>query len=82
MIPTTMTMSVEAEIENYLIKLGKRIAKVRKAKGLTQDDLWYEAEIARRTVNKVELGQGNVKIGTLIKISKVLEISLEELVKI
>ena len=76
------TMDIDKEIENYLVKLGKRIARARKAKGLTQDDLWYQANLARRTINKVELGQGNVKIGTLIKISKALGISLDKLIKI
>ncbi|MCY4523508.1 MAG: helix-turn-helix transcriptional regulator [Halobacteriovoraceae bacterium] len=75
-------MDINNEIEDYLIKLGKRIAKLRKSKGLTQDDLWYKANIARRTVNKVELGQGDVKIGTLIKIAKALKVSLEKLTKI
>ena len=75
-------MDIDKEIENYLVKLGKRIARARKAKGLTQDDLWYQANLARRTINKVELGQGNVKIGTLIKISKALGISLDKLIKI
>ena len=73
-------MDIDKEIENYLVKLGKRIARARKAKGLTQDDLWYQANLARRTINKVELGQGNVKIGTLIKISKALNVPLDKLV--
>ena len=75
-------MDIDKEIESYLIKLGKRISKVRKGKGLTQDDLWYQSKLSRRTVNKVELGQGDVKIGTLIKISKTLGVSLEKLVKV
>ena len=75
-------MDVDNKIEDFLVKLGRRIAKIRKSKGLTQDDLWYEANISRRTINKVELGQGDVKIGTLIKISNALNIPLEKLIKI
>ena len=75
-------MSIDEEIESYLIKLGKRIAKIRKEKGLSQDDLWYESGLSRRTVGKIELGQGDVRVGTLIRISKVLDIPLDKLVKI
>ncbi len=75
-------VDIEQEIKNYLIKLGKKIAKTRKAQGLTQDDLWYESNLARRTINKIELGQGDVKIGTLIKISNALNIPLEKLIKV
>ncbi len=74
-------MDIDKEIQNYLIEMGKRIAKIRQSKGLTQDDLWYEAGVARRTVNKVELGQGDVKMGTLIKIAKALDVPLEKIVK-
>ena len=75
-------MDIDREISDYLKKLGKRIAKERKAKGLSQDDLWYESNLARRTINKVELGQGDVRIGTLIKISKALKVSIEKLIKV
>ena len=73
-------MNIDKEIESYLIRLGERIAQTREEKGLTQDDLWYQADLARRTINKVELGQSNVRIGTLIKISKALNVPLDKLV--
>ena len=74
-------MSLDQEIEHHLIRLGERVARARKAKGLTQDDLWYEAKVARRTINKVELGQSDVRVSTLVKISKALGVPLEKLIK-
>lgn len=74
-------MGVDQETEDYLVRLGKRIARARKEKGLSQDGLWYESGLSRRTITKIELGYGDVKISTLIKISKVLDLPLDKLVK-
>ena len=75
-------MITNEELKEYLVDLGRRIAQERKIKGFSQDDLWYHADLSRRTINKVELGQVEAKIGTLMKISKALDIPLEKLVKV
>jgi transcriptional regulator with XRE-family HTH domain len=45
--------------------LGKRLVKVRKEKGLTQEQLAYESGIDRSYVGKIERGQVNLTIKKL-----------------
>lgn len=66
----------------FLKKLGKHIAKIRKDKGYSQDKLYLEAGLSRRTIHILETGQVDPKTTTLLKIAKTLKISLSDLVDI
>jgi len=59
--------------------LGKRIAKLRKNKGLTIEKLAYENDLSKGNLSEIERGLRDPKITTLEKIAKGLEISLGEL---
>jgi DNA-binding XRE family transcriptional regulator len=63
-----------------LKKLGANIAKLRKNSGISQDDLALEAEIGRRTVERLEVGETDVRFTTLVKIAKVLNVDVKVLV--
>lgn len=66
----------------YIIsKIGNRIRKRRISLGWTMMDLSYAAETDYRQIGRIERGETNFTISTLIKISSVLDISLKELVK-
>jgi transcriptional regulator with XRE-family HTH domain len=66
-----------------LIKaLGKRIREFRKAKGLSQEDLAYEADIPLSQIGRIERGENNPTISTLHVIAIALEIELKQLVDI
>lgn len=60
------------------VAIGERIAQLRKAKNLSQQQFSYEAEIERSYLTHVEKGRKNISIDTLIKITDALEISLKE----
>lgn len=60
--------------------IGKNIAKLRKDKGITQEDLSGMAEVDRGFISNIESGKVNVSIKTLVVIAKCLETSLAELV--
>jgi transcriptional regulator with XRE-family HTH domain len=60
--------------------IGERVRAARKRQGLTQDDVWQAAGVDRRTVQNVEAGR-EMKIGTLLRIAWVLEVSLADLVR-
>jgi hypothetical protein len=49
--------------------------------GWTMMDLSYEVETDYRQIGRIERGETNFTIGTLVKICGVLGISLKELVK-
>jgi transcriptional regulator with XRE-family HTH domain len=65
--------------ETDLQKLGKNIAKYRYKKGLSQDDLAFEAEIGERTISRIEVGETDPRFTTLLKIAKALDIEIRNL---
>lgn len=67
------------EKQEVLIKLGDRIAALRQAKGLTQLELAYKCDIESTNVVRLEKGRTNPTVGTLLKVSQALEVSLAEL---
>jgi len=60
------------------VAIGERIAKLRKAKDLSQQEFSYEAEIERSYLTHVEKGRKNISVDTLMKITKALGISLKD----
>ena len=65
--------------EVYLKKLGRHIANLRKEKGFSQDKLYLEAGMSRGTIHKIETGQSDPRVGTLLKVSDALKIPMEEI---
>ncbi len=62
-----------------LLALGTAIRKTRLAKGVSQEELAFLAEVDRSYLGRVERGDNNVAILTLAKIAKALGISVEKL---
>ncbi|EGQ8299884.1 transcriptional regulator [Vibrio parahaemolyticus] len=59
--------------------VGKRIAKMRKTKGLTQDKLALFAEIDRSYVGRIERGEVNITLEKLYEIAETLGCDAREL---
>lgn len=59
-------------------QIGKRILELRKLKGLSQEDLARFLKIPRSSVAQIELGNRNVSVIELIKLSEVLGFSLDK----
>ena len=59
--------------------VGANISRLRKAKGLTQEQLAHEAEIAMRYIAGVERGEENPSLRYLVKIARALEVEPAEL---
>ncbi|MCW3076706.1 MAG: transcriptional regulator [Bacteroidetes bacterium] len=66
----------------YLVKLGEKIMNLRKAKGLSQEELAERLDTKHTQIGRVERGETNSTINMLRKIAVELEVSIEELVKI
>lgn len=60
-------------------ELGKKIKKMRVAKGYTQDKLSEMADISQKALSSIELGENFVTAETLDKLIIALETSSEEL---
>lgn len=66
-------------VEN--LNLGKTIAKLRKSKGLTQDELSSRAGISYSTLAKLERGAINApSVYTMNDIAKVLGVTIDEII--
>ena len=63
------------------IKIGKLIAKQRKEKGLTQQDLGDKVGVGYRAVSKWETGQTLPDISIINELSEILGITADELLK-
>lgn len=66
--------------KNLLKIIGKNIARIRKEKKLSQNELAYLAEIDRTYIGYIENAKYNVTIIKLQQIAEALEVSLNELI--
>ncbi|HFF3071841.1 TPA: helix-turn-helix domain-containing protein [Legionella pneumophila] len=62
-----------------LIKIGKIIRDTRKAKGYSQEDFASQAQLGRTYMGRIERGEQNMSIQTLIQIALVLEVEVPAL---
>lgn len=63
-------------------KLGDNIRKLRQKKGISQDRLSKEVDLALNTVVKMETEENpNPTTETLQKIAKALNVNIEDLIK-
>lgn len=57
-----------------LTAIANNIKKLRKNKNLSQEALAFESGISRRHMTNIEMGRVDIKLSTLIKISKALSV--------
>jgi transcriptional regulator with XRE-family HTH domain len=62
-------------------RVGINIRKLREKKGLSQEQLAFEANLHRAYIGQIERGEKNIGLVNLEKIAKALRVSLETLVK-
>lgn len=60
-------------------ELGKKIKRIRLAKGYTQDKLSEMIDISQKALSSIELGENFVTADTLDKLLNALEVTSEEL---
>ena len=63
-----------------MAEFGEQLRKAREEKGMTQQSLAEKVYVTRQTVSKWELDQTVPDMNKLIEISKLFEISLDELI--
>ena len=62
-----------------LIALGEALRRIRLGKSISQEKLALLAEVDRSYVGRVERGDNNVAMLTLVRLAGALEISLADL---
>jgi XRE family transcriptional regulator, regulator of sulfur utilization len=67
--------------EKELKRIGEKIKQLRKEKKLTLSSLCYKNGLEPSTLSRVEKAKVDVKLSTLLKIAKALDIEACELLK-
>lgn len=70
-----------ANKNDVLWQLGRRIAFLRKEKGLSQVELAADADMAKSYLSELELGKRNASVLVLSRLATALGTTLEELFK-
>ncbi|MBI5356670.1 helix-turn-helix transcriptional regulator [Candidatus Collierbacteria bacterium] len=58
--------------------VGRRMKRVRKVKGLTQEEIADRLGIHWTTYGRIERGESNISLRGLYKIAKVLKVKLRD----
>ncbi len=75
-------MNVKSELSTILVAIGKNTKKLRLEKRITQQELAYRCDMDKSGISNIErFNYSNITIGTLIKISMVLECNIVDLMK-
>ncbi len=54
------------------VAFGKVLRRLRKQKGLTQEQLGFEADVQRNFISLIELGRNQPTVTTIFKLAKAL----------
>ncbi len=65
----------------FLRKVGSRIKSLRKAKGLSQEELACDADVSRSTISMIETAQNDITLSKIKKIAEALNVEPYELLK-
>lgn len=64
----------EQDLTSLKKKFGKHLKKIRKEKGMSLLDVQYNCSLDNSNISKIEQGQFNVTLGTIVELAKGLEI--------
>lgn len=65
----------------FLKDVGVNIRQLRSTLKLSQETLSFDADIPRNQIGRIERGEINTSLVTLLKISKALKVSVNDLLK-
>jgi transcriptional regulator with XRE-family HTH domain len=69
-------MKLNSEILN---QFGNKVRKLRKEKGISQEELAHKADLHRTYIGMIERAEKNITLINIEKIANALEITLEQL---
>ena len=67
--------------ESVLKEIGTNIRRIRKAKAMSMEQVALKADIDFRQLGRIERGEGNITIISLLRIAEVLENDLIQFVQ-
>jgi hypothetical protein len=69
----------KSTINPEIISLGKRIEEIIKSKGLKKREVAHDADLDVENLRKYIKGKQEMKVSTMLKITKALGVTLNEL---
>ena len=73
-------MNDQKRKQQFLKKFGAHVKRVRVASGYSQDRVYLEGGLSRATMSRIEHGQVDAQIFTLIRIAETIGVPLKKLV--
>ena len=67
--------------KEFLIKFGNKIKEFRTQKGLTQEELAFEAGVSRSTIAMVEVAQRDIILSKVVDIANALGVKPYQLIE-
>ena len=61
------------------MEVGKKVRRLRKTQGLSQEELGFNAGLHRTYIGSVERGEQNVSVDNIHKLARALKVSPKEL---
>ena len=71
-------MQQESEVRQ---KLGARIRRLREQRGWSQETFAHESGFARSFTSGLELGKKDIRLSTILKLSRIFGLSISQLFK-
>lgn len=65
--------------KDILIKFGNSVRKIRKDKGLSQEELSYRADLHRTYIGMIERAEKNITLINIEKIANALNVNINDL---
>jgi transcriptional regulator with XRE-family HTH domain len=73
-------MAISDDERAFFIRLGARIAELRRAQDITQVELAETLEVSQQTINSYEVGRRRVPVSALLPLARTLGVSVEALI--
>lgn len=70
---------MDAAEEKFFKDLGARLARARKAGGLTQTELAEKLGIPQQTLARYETGESRISVALLLEMSHILRFSIDDM---
>jgi transcriptional regulator with XRE-family HTH domain len=68
-----------ASKRNVLVKFGDRVRKLRKEKGLSQEELSFKSDLHRTYIGMIERAEKNITLVNIEKIANAFNLSIDQL---
>ena len=65
--------------DELLFKIGQSVRYLRMKQGISQEELAFGSDLNVNSISTLERGLNNVKIKTLYKIAKTLNVNIEDI---